>query len=81
MTVSMRLSMYVFSPNNSFRFFTLNTPLPSSWVVEAYFSESDLARLLQLGKFSNNPKSYKAEDGVIDVVATKDRPSLGDGRK
>jgi hypothetical protein len=45
----------------------LLVPFFHSWVVDTYFSDSDLARLLQLGKYSPMWK-----DGVvIDVPAER----------
>jgi hypothetical protein len=37
-----------------------------SWVVDTYFFESDLARILQLGSFGSTSRS---NNGVVDVDA------------
>ena len=42
-----------------------------SWVIDTYYSESDIAKLLKLGVYSPN---YNNTDGaaIVDVKANRD---------
>ena len=54
------------------RFFNLACVFTKSWVVDTYFADSDLAKILQLGIYNNDNSSRaspvkREQDGIIDV--------------
>ena len=54
------------------RYFNLACVFTKSWVVDTYFADSDLAKILQLGIFNNDNSSSASpvkceQDGIIDV--------------